>query len=238
MTPVEFERKYHKLLVPYMNQSGHAHSQEVNVNIYCRTGAAAQLPEKDKIVGNIRRELRQAGGLGLIDVQASHKVMIARAFYGKGSPDECAIALRYAIRYGRAKPEGLQHYCDKVAKIGIDCSGFVNNYFKAINRVGVERTIPQYFSLGITRNNIAAMRANDVLIWTNRRGQALVNPQAHIAVLNVPPDRSGNAIVVESASSLMGLGSGTYTFTRVQQGIFRVRRRNGRNSYVRVLGVR
>jgi len=236
MTPVEFERKYHKLLVPYMNQSGHAHSQEVNVNIYCRTGAAAQLPEKDKIVGNIRRELRQAGGLGLIDVQASHKVMIARAFYGKGSPDECAIALRYAIRYGRAKPEGLQHYCDKVAKIGIDCSGFVNNYFKAINRVSAEQTIPQY-SQGIARKKIEDIRANDVLIWTNRQGQDLVNPKAHIAVVNTPPDRLGRAVVVESASSLKGLGHGIYTFTLIKPGIFRVRRRERGYSYVKVVAV-
>jgi len=239
MTAVEFTRKYHNIQVPYYNQTGHARSQHVKVHIYCRTGAAADLPEKDIIVGHIRRELRQAGGLGLIEVEKSHKVMVARAFYGKGSPEDCTIALKHALRYGRTQPEDLQKYCDNVARIGIDCSGFVNNYLRAINRISVERNIPHY-SQGISRKSLSEMRANDLLIWTNKQGQTKVNPEAHIAVLNNPPDRSGNAIVVESASSLMGLGSGIYNFTLIKQGVFRVKRRNrsGRNNYVKVVAVR
>ncbi len=54
------------------------------------------------------------------------------AFYGKGSPLDYALALGLASRYGRLKSGTLQHYCDKVARLGLDCSGFVGQYFHKI----------------------------------------------------------------------------------------------------------
>ncbi len=133
MTPIQFEQQYHRLSVSYQDSRGFAHSTTVNVHIYRQTSAAAVLPEKDALVAAVDQELRRAGGLRLIDVERIHREMIARAFYGKGSPEDCAIALRHAVRYSRAQPERLQHYCDQVARIGLDCSGFVNNYFRDPN---------------------------------------------------------------------------------------------------------
>jgi len=236
LTPVEFEQKYRQVRVPYLNENGLANSCFINVHIYRQTGPTAQFREKDIIIGYLNRELRRAGGLALIDVNASHRVMIARAFYGKGSPDDYSIALKHALRYGRTPPHRLQHYCDNVAKIGIDCSGFVNNYFRIINRISHDRNIPQY-STGTARDNITEMQATDVLIWTDNQGNVLINPRAHIAILNTRPDGQGRAVVVESASSLNGLTRSTYTFTEVEPALFRVQRPSGR-SYVKVIEVR
>jgi hypothetical protein len=235
LTPVEFEQKYRQVHVPYLNKNGLVNHLYVNVNIYSRTGRNAQFPEKDKILDRLRRDLKGKGGSGL-GVKASHRGMIARAFYGKGSPDDCAMALTYALAYGRTQPYRLQQYCDSVAKIGIDCSGFVNNYFRTINRISEDRIIPKY-SKGPARDNITEMQATDVLIWTDNQGNVLINPRAHIAILNTRPDGQGRAVVVESASSLNGLTRSTYTFTEVEPALFRVQRPSGK-SHVKVVAVR
>lgn len=236
MTPVQFEQQYHRLRVSYQDSRGFAQSTLVDVHIYRQTSAAAVLPEKDALVGAVDQELRRAGGLRLIDVDRSHRQMIARAFYGKGSPEDCAIALRHAIRYGRAQPERLQHYCDQVARIGLDCSGFVNNYFRAIQTISQDQNISQY-AQGTARNAVAEIVARDVLVWTNAQGQVLSHPHAHIAVVDSAPDSQGRGVVVESASSLGGLTHSTYTFTLVGPRLFRVQRPSG-TSHVRVSLVR
>ncbi len=235
MTPNAFEQQYHQLRVSYQDQRGFAQSTTVNVHIYRQTSATAALPEKDALVAAVDQELRRAGGLRLIDVERSHRTMIANAFYGKGSPEDCAVALRHAVRYGRTRPEQLQNYCDRVAQIGLDCSGFVNNYFRAIGRIQQDRNIPDY-AHGTTRDAFAEIQARDVLVWANSQGQVLAHPHAHIAVVDSVADNQGHAVVVESASSLGGLTHSTYTFTRVAQHVFRVQRPSG-SSFVRVVAV-
>jgi hypothetical protein len=235
MTPLAFEQKYHRLRVSYMGQRGLAQSKIVDVHIYRQTSASASLPEKDALVAAVDRELREAGGLRLIDVERGHRMMIARAFYGKGSPEDCAVALRHAIRYERTSPERLQDYCDRVARIGLDCSGFVNNYFRAIRRITQDRNIADY-ARGTARDSLADIQPRDVLVWTNTQGQVLAHPHAHIAVVESAPDASGHAVVVESASSLGGLTHSTYTITRVGSRVFRVQRPSG-NSHVRICSV-
>ncbi len=223
MTPLEFEQRYHRVRVSYMTERGSAQSQMVNVHIYRQTSANAHLLEKDQLVRRLDQELRRAGGLRMIDVDRSHRTMIAFAFYGKGSPDDCATALRYAVRYERTRPERLQHYCDNVGRIGLDCSGFVNNYFRAIGRLANDRNIAQY-AQGTLRDDVSAIRPRDVLVWANSQGTVLQHPRAHIAVVASQPDNHGRATVVEAASSTGGLTHSTYTFTRVGQRLFRVER--------------
>jgi hypothetical protein len=193
------------------------------MHIYRQTSADAQFPEKDALVGRLDRELREAGGLAMIDVDRSHREMIARAFYGKGSPEDCATALRYALRYGRTQANQLQHYCDKVALIGLDCSGFVNNYFRAIGRIRADRNIETY-AQGTLRDEVSAVQPDDVLVWSDSRGHVLPWPHAHIAVVASAPDRAGQATIVESAASMGGLTHSTYTFTRVGRHVFHVDR--------------
>jgi hypothetical protein len=235
MTPVEFEQKYHQVRVPFQRQGGFAGSRLVDVHIYCQTGPAVVLREKDALVRHVDQEVRGAGGLRMIDVERNHRMMISRAFYGKGSPDDCAIALKHALRYGRTHPDRLQQYCDQVGKIGIDCSGFVNNYFRAIGKVTHDRNIAQY-AHGRARDDLASMQTGDVLIWTNSHGHIHTHPRAHIAILNSAPDRQGHAVVVESAHSLGGLTHSTYTFTQVARNLFHVQRPSG-TSHVRVYAV-
>lgn len=55
----------------------------------------------------------------------------ARAFSGKGSPEDVQLTLQLAARCGVAA-KGLQQYCDETvdayARLGLDCNGFVGNY--------------------------------------------------------------------------------------------------------------
>lgn len=52
---------------------------------------------------------------------------IAAPFSGKGSPEDCQVAAQLAVITRRTSKEHLQLYCDQY--LGIDCSGFVGNYF-------------------------------------------------------------------------------------------------------------
>ena len=52
---------------------------------------------------------------------------VAAPFTGKGSPEDCQIAAQLAVLTQRTTKENLQSYCDE--HMGIDCSGFVGNYF-------------------------------------------------------------------------------------------------------------
>jgi hypothetical protein len=49
-----------------------------------------------------------------------------KAFEGKCSPEEAAITLQLADRFGLLQGGDLQAYCDKY--LGLDCNGFVGNY--------------------------------------------------------------------------------------------------------------
>lgn len=241
MTPQEFEQKYHETSVDYFSKEGFARSQIVNVHIYRQTSQDAQFPEKNRLVSQLKEEVRKAGGLPLIGVQESDKEMISRAFYGKGSPQDCATALRYALRYNHTQPEKLQNYCDQVAEIGLDCSGFVNCYFRAIRRISSDRSIEQY-AQGTLRDAVSAIRAQDVLIWTNSSGNVLKWPHAHIALVDSAPDSNGRATIVEAASSMGGLTHSQYTITRTGHHVFQVNRPaskdpNKRTGYVKIAQV-
>ncbi len=111
---------------------------------------AGELYDQDKdqarqrLINLVRGELRQAGGPRMIDAVESDILQIAHAFFAKGSPQECAIVCKHALRHGRATPAGLQNYCDTIAKIGLDCSGYVDNYFITIGKISGLHSISQY----------------------------------------------------------------------------------------------
>jgi hypothetical protein len=210
MTPLEFEERYHTLHVPYLDSAtGLVHSATVNVHIYSNNGIArrqANMSEKDRLVSLLRSEIQRAGGLGLIDVEAGHQVQIAHAFFAKGSPDECTTAFKYALRYGRTTPVGLQDYCEAKARIGLDCSGFVDNYFIAIGRISGLRNIPEY-AQGKLRASVEEIRALDVLIWDKTDTEAM----QHIAVVDHRIADTQKMVVVESSGSKEGLVHNEYT---------------------------
>jgi hypothetical protein len=221
MTPLEFEDRYHEIQVSHIDGRGLARSHTVNVHRYRQTGPKAEFPEKDVLISRLRTELLRTGGLPMIEVDRSHPDRIARAFYGKGSPEDCATALTYALRYNRTLPERLQHYCDNVAEIGLDCTGFVNSYFRAIGRLkGDDRLIVDY-GRGTLRDAVSEIKPLDVVVWPDN---------GHIALVASAPDSHGRATVVESANSLNGLTHSIYTFTRVAPNLFSAQRPSGPSS--------
>ena len=236
ISPVEFAEAYHNVRVSFLDpQSGYARSASADVHIYNNNGISrhrANMHEKELLVSYIRRELRRAGGLGLINTDAQHKLQIAKAFYGKGAPEDFAVALAYALRIGRTAPGGLQNYCDRRAKLGVDCSGFVNAYFLKTGRISAERPISRY-ERGILRASQDDIQALDVLIWQN---------SSHIAVIDhvIANSNPRKMVVVESAESKDGLSISEYTVLQVRDNIFQVDRGEGggRPGPVKIVEVR
>ena len=248
LTPLQFEARYHDVRVSYIDaDTGFAHGVNIDVHRYCNNGLTnrrANMREKSKLQRRLRQELRQAAG-PLISVEERHRYQIAYCFFGKASPEDFGVTLRHALRYGLARPNTLQHWCDETAKIGLDCSGFVNQYFMATGRVPGPRGwhISRYERRGTPRRNAADIEALDVLVW---QGTSM----AHIAVVDhvVPGTDPLQMVVVESSGSTgcalhngrhQGLAHNTYTVRRVSGDVFRVDRGLGRSgtSSVKILEV-
>lgn len=227
LTPVQYADRYHNLRVPYLDpQSGLARSIGVDIHIYSNNGLLSRrsnMREKNRLVRLVRSELSRAGGLALIDVQRGHVIQIAHTFYAKGTPQECSVTLTHALRYGVATPLGVQHYCDRLAKIGLDCSGFVNNFFLEIGRISESRHISSY-ARGTQRSSFDEIQALDVLVWRESEGSA----SSHIAVVDHVIRNSNRMVVVESAGSKEGLVASEYTVLDVNRQVFHVDR--GRNA--------
>ncbi|MGB5486365.1 MAG: NlpC/P60 family protein [Lysobacterales bacterium] len=222
ISPVEFADLFHNTQVDYFNpRTGMANSVTIDVHIYNNNGIPnrrANMAEKSALVSSVRRELRRADGLGLIDVEESHKVQIAHCFFGKGNPDEFRVTLMHALRYNRATPANLQRYCDRNAKLGVDCSGFVNTYFKRIGKISIDKHINEY-ERGTLRSAEDEIRDLDVLIWQGGSSR-------HIAVIDhvIPGSNPLRMVVVESSGSKGGLATSKYTVRSVSGQIFRVHR--------------
>ena len=222
LTPVEYAELFHNVRVSYLNpRTGLANSVTVDVHIYNNNGLTnrrANMSEKSVLVSSVRRELQRTGGLGLIDVDQSHKVQIAHCFFGKANPDEFRVTLMHALRYNRATPAGLQRYCDNHARLGVDCSGFVNTYFERIGRISRHRHINEY-ARGTLRSDEGEIQDLDVLIWQ-------AGSSRHIAVIDHVIQGSSplRMVVVESSGSKGGLATSEYTVHGVNGQIFRVHR--------------
>jgi hypothetical protein len=93
------------------------------------------------------------------------------------------------------QPTGLQRYCDNHARLGVDCSGFVNTYFERIGRISRHRHINEY-ARGTLRSDESEIQDLDVLIWQGGSSR-------HIAVIDHVIQGSSplRMIVVESSGS-------------------------------------
>ena len=220
LTPLEFEALYHQVYVPHVDpQSGMAGGTTVNVHCYRNQDPLmpkrhSNMAERDILVALLKEEVRQAAG-ALIGVQESDKQAIAGAFYGKGSPAAYAITLGYALRYRRSSLASLPTYCDDQAKLGIDCSGFVNQYFLATGRISAAQGIDVYAQKAV-RTQAGEIKNLDVLIWLD---------YSHIAVIDHGLPNSKQFVVVESAGSKGGLTHSTYSMQEVNKdAVFKVHR--------------
>ena len=225
LSPVEFANMFRNVRVDYFDpRSGMADSVTIDVHIYSNNGIddrRGNMAEKSRLVTALKRELRRAGGLGLIGVERGHKVQIAHCFFGKGNPEEFKVTLQYALRYNRATPLNLQNYCDRNARLGIDCSGFVNTYFERIGTISRHRHINEY-ERGTLRSSPDEIRALDVLVWQN-------TTMRHIAVVDHVIEGTDplKMVVVESSGSKGGLAVSEYTVLGVNNQVFRVNRGAG-----------
>ena len=123
-----------------------------------------------------------------VDGYTIQMMSIVRVFSGKGSPLEINDALWLAHRYGKIlnhankKPhaKGLQEYAD--AYVGMDCNGFVGNFFginpsTSIDTYGAQR-----------RKSVAEIQENDVCVWY--RGWKEKKKFGHIGVIETVENRS------------------------------------------------
>jgi hypothetical protein len=218
--PHDFMQLYRELDVPYV-EDGHTCSVQADVHIYVNDGIPARrssAAEKDALQSIVRQNARRHADAVIAANRSAHNVAIAHAYYGKGAPWEYRIYLAYALTYGRATPASLATYCDTTAKLGVDCSGFVNSFLVSTGHTDRERDIDVY-ARNTARTSYAQIQPFDLLIWQRSDGDA----SRHIAIVDHVTE-SNEMVVVESSGSKGGLASSTYTVESVAGNIFQVDR--------------
>lgn len=188
MTPYTFAQEYYAVSVSVpASKLAAAGMYTVCIDRYRINeagGYACDLVEKDRLVAKLREAIKKAKPGDPNTPPAGDASAIARAFFAKGSPADFGVALRTAVLYGGVKPADLQAYADK--HLGIDCSGFVNQYWIRTSRLGgydKSRTISTYGAADRRRSSIKsdkskdpkAICAQDMLVWSNFGHIALVD---------------------------------------------------------------
>jgi hypothetical protein len=186
--------------------------------------------EWSALMGSMRKE---AGGRN-VNLYKKQGLSIKLAFFGKGSPWDYSLALGLAIRYGRLRSSTLQRYCDKIARLGLDCSGFVGQYFNYMGKF-TQEDVRKYSAArwanrpkNKVRKTINEIKSTDVLIWTGKGHVALVDK-----VLG-----NGKFRIVESCYSGGGLRKSEHdielktsnkkTVKKESKEVFRIKVRAGR----------
>lgn len=175
-----------------------------SLNEWVRTWSGTRMTsEHQAAVGRLR-------ALHLIPAGGHPPRRLRRVFMGKGTPRDIALALSLLQASGRlsvvfpglAAPVAMQNYCDRF--IGVDCSGFANNYFTALGRrpddLTDRPTISMYARPGRRLSTLPGSPRNHVFCWINGESRTGVRPGApirfsHIVVLDDwvrPPDPVGN----------------------------------------------
>lgn len=226
---------YRGLRVAYSDpQTGAASEVVADIHTYVNAHIPRRCPsvaEKDELVQIVKQELRAPfGQRRMLDAEDDDRVKIAHTFSGQGSPEEVRITLRYALTFGRTTADRLQRYCDEDPKIGLDCVGFVMNYFMFIGRLDERLSyIDGYAERGAPRLDIDELRPRDVLIWQSANADAI----GHIAVVDRKDAGSDRMMVAESCGS-RGLSVSEYAVLEVRDGLFTVHVTGGATSHVRI----
>jgi hypothetical protein len=132
VTPVEYAERYRNVSV----QAG-GQTRNVRVEIYRIGKPDAEQGSlwsklKDHFAVNKKKDPNFRLRLNVNGVEqefASADPLLRRVvnpFWGKGSPEDCQIALEVAVLTGRTGIDRVQDYANK--HIGLDCNGFVGNY--------------------------------------------------------------------------------------------------------------
>lgn len=169
--------------------------------------------------GSISAEVREA------IVQRVRGTAIRTTFNGKGSPSHislCLTALSVSGRMARALPgsaarserDRITEYIDTF--VGIDCSGYVNNYFIAAGHYAnsaENRNVPIRHSYGAPNNRMHFLPDRPqtfMLVWTDFQHIAMIHDWG-------PGGYEVDMRVIESASSLGGLSDTIYEVRRAPE---------------------
>jgi hypothetical protein len=174
------------------------------------------------------------GSLRMIASPEGGPRRLRRVFLGKGSPRDIALTLGLLNASGRladvfpglGEQAAMQSYCDRF--IGLDCSGFVNNYFTAIGRrpddLTDRPTIAMHARQGRRLAAVAGSPRNHVFCWVNGESRTAVAPGrvirfGHILAIDEwvkPPDPATNDPAgarfrcTQSSASLGGITTQIY----------------------------
>lgn len=151
------------------------------------SGHACDLGEKDQLLQKVRQGMRKEKSSA---AEGPIRSAIARAFFAKGSPEDYATTLRCAALYAGVAPDDLQKYADD--HLGLDCSGFVNQFWSWTGRLAGYsnfKTISQYGSTDRRRALLRpretvsadpqAVQSLDMLVWTDFGHIALIDFLVH-----------------------------------------------------------
>lgn len=91
--------------------------------------ATAAWAAKDKLIGELCKEFhcKHTPTQFLVDDFIVPTLHLVHVFTGKGSPSMINTVIWLASRYKHLTATTLQNYADRC--LGLDCNGFVNNYF-------------------------------------------------------------------------------------------------------------
>jgi hypothetical protein len=252
LSPVGFVKKYLNLCVTTDPRNDLDHLEYLVWNVYVRIShyqingssrAVMALHVAEKPL--VKKMLAEAKNWhGCIEVgkqllfSSEVNKTIWRSFVGKGSPDDIALTLRLAVRYGLTHPAALRSYCDRY--LGLDCSGFVANY--ANSELGmnfdVANTAANSFApLNMRRASIDDVQPLDVLVWSQTNHVAIIDSldQDRInfdRMKSASPNLSSLECTVAESHGHRGLGYCNYSIVSMDSTTheFTVKRHEGHDS--------
>lgn len=247
--PSDFVKKYQNLTV----RTRIGGELTVHANKYFMKGTKG-LEEAEKIKKKEKDLLRQAAveNLASAGLQVSlDDSVVRRIFDGKGSPGDIATLIEAAIFVEAIADDSytVQKFCDE--HIGVDCSGFVDAYFRTESRGSTEK-------LRGHRKEATQIQPQDVLFWYDYNAETKklakkpdVDKVGHVALVDTPPVSTGEGLgvmtVCESRGGGIGVSTNLYTIREALQDdekhtIYRVdcllrgldKTKTDRDNYVRV----
>ncbi len=236
--PAELYNRYHNL---YVRTEAGARLGPFAVTKYMNpiTGdLGAGQAAKDRIIEALRSDYSRITGRGqsgdLIQFPSTpdavryqifwdnpiSKAGIAHCVNARGSPEEIERSLEAAVACGSLAPDSgaIQQFIDDY--IGLDCAGFVGNFFAAIafswgadsegGPVPGPSTPPRgYARHGELRRTAEEVSRCDVILWPYSAERI----HQHIAIVGQVMRGPGILMVYESASSFGGLSARPYRLT-------------------------
>lgn len=218
MNPSDFVKRYHGLTVT--GRLGGTRTAQVYKYFMWGTGS---LEKADEIKAKLEKDKSRKGEVERLATLAHASLtdgLIRRVFEGKGSPSEIKTLLEAALISEEVPDDtdSLQAFCDE--NIGLDCSGFVNAYFRTMNWIGDSQSILDL--VRGQRKDPTRIQPRDVLYWYSKMektGELVPTPDTgkvgHIAVVDSPPVSTGDGLgtmtVCESRGGGIGISTNQYT---------------------------